>query len=104
MENFADLYTDYPITSTSYTTATGMASMLSIKHDRITRALSTGDYDSKFLWNRAKVYVQEVTQSRETVFLTFDDSIRRSATPMRANWTAGTGTMYSTGRSKGSIS
>ncbi len=76
MENFVDLYTDYLITSSSYTTATGMASLLSIKHDRITRALATGDYDSKFLWKRAKVYVQEVTQFKETVFLSFDDSIQ----------------------------
>ena len=76
MENFADLYTDYLITSTSYTTATGMASLLSIKHDGITRELSTGDYDSKFLWKRAKVYIEELTRSGETVFLSFDDSIQ----------------------------
>lgn len=76
MENFADLYTDYLITSTSYTTATGMASLLSIKHDRITRALSTGDYDGRFLWKRAKVYIEELTRSGETVFLSFDDSIQ----------------------------
>ena len=49
MENFVYLYTDYLISSSTYTTATGMASLLSIKHDKITRALSTGVYDSKFL-------------------------------------------------------
>lgn len=76
MENFVDLYTDYLISSSSYTTATGMASLLSIKHDKITRALSTGNYDSKFLWKKAKSYVEELTQSKEIITLNFDDSIQ----------------------------
>jgi hypothetical protein len=75
MEIFVDLYTDYLITSSSYTTATGMASLLSIKHDKITRELSKGVYDSKFLWKSAKPYIQELTQSKETIVLSFDDSI-----------------------------
>tara|TARA_R110000868_G_C10805109_1_gene757414 strand:+ start:78 stop:1136 length:1059 start_codon:yes stop_codon:yes gene_type:complete len=75
MENFADLYSDYLISSSSYTTSTGMASLLSIKHDKITRELSKGNYDSKFLWKQSKVYVQEMTQSKDTVTLSFDDSI-----------------------------
>jgi hypothetical protein len=75
MKNFADLYGDYLISSTSYTTSTGMADLLSIKHDKITRELSKGDYDSKFLWKQAKVYVQEMTQSKDTITLSFDDSI-----------------------------
>ena len=74
MTNFADLYTDYLISSSSYTT--GMASLLSIKHDKITRALSTGVYDSKFLWKKAKPYIEELTQSKETIILSFDDSIQ----------------------------
>lgn len=76
MENFVDLYTDYLITSSSYTTATGMASLLSIKHDKITQELSKGNYDSKFLWKKAKPYVEELTQSKETIVLSFDDSIQ----------------------------
>jgi hypothetical protein len=76
MDNFVDLYTDYLISSSSYTTATGMASLLSIKHDKITRALGTGVYDSKFLWKKAKPYVEELTQSKETIILSFDDSIQ----------------------------
>jgi len=76
MENFSDLYSDYLISSSSYTTATGMASLLSIKHDKITRELATGSYDSKFLWKKAKVYVQEMTQSKDTIVLSFDDSIQ----------------------------
>jgi hypothetical protein len=75
MENFADLYSDYLICSTSYTTATGMSSLLNIKHDKITQALSKRDYDSKFLWQRVKPYIQELTQSKETITLSFDDSI-----------------------------
>jgi len=75
VENFEDLYTDYLITSTSYTTATGMASLLSVSHDKITRCLSQGVYDSKYLWEYVKPYVQELTQSEETIVLSFDDSI-----------------------------
>lgn len=75
MENFADLYSDYLICSTSYTTATGMSSLLNIKHDKITQELSRRDYDSKFLWQRVKPYVQELTQSKDTITLSFDDSI-----------------------------
>ena len=75
MENFADLYCDYLICSNSYTTATGMASLLDIKHDKVTRALTQGDFDSKYLWKQAKVYVKELTQSKEIITLSFDDSI-----------------------------
>jgi len=75
MENFVDLYSDYLICSTSYTTATGMSSLLNIKHDKITRELSKNDYDSKFLWQRVKPYIQELTQSKDIITLSFDDSI-----------------------------
>lgn len=75
VENFVDLYTDYLICSSSYTTATGMASLLSIKHDKITRHLSKGLFDSKFLWSYSKPYIEELTQSKEMVVLSFDDSI-----------------------------
>jgi hypothetical protein len=75
MENFADLYSDYLIYSTSYTTATGMSRLLNIKHDKVTQELSKRDYDSKFLWLRVKPYIQELTQSKDTITLSFDDSI-----------------------------
>jgi hypothetical protein len=75
VENFTDLYTDYLISSVSDTTATGLASLLAVKHDKITRCLSKGVYDSKFLWKTVKPYVREITQSKEPVFLSFDDSI-----------------------------
>lgn len=76
MENFADLYRDYLISSSSYVTSTGMANLLSIKHDKITRELSKGNYDSEFLWKRAKGYIKELTQSKELISLSFDDSIQ----------------------------
>ena len=76
MENFEDLYTDYLISSTSYRTATGMVSLLLIKHNKITQELSKGIYDSKFLWKKVKPYIQELTQSKDTIVLSFDDSIQ----------------------------
>jgi hypothetical protein len=75
MGNFADLYSDYLISSSSYTISTGMASFLCIKHDKITIALSQGTYDSVFLLKQSKVYVRELTQSKELITLSFDDSI-----------------------------
>ena len=75
MENFVDLYTDYLICSSSYTTATGMASLLSIKDDKITQHLSKSLFDSKFLWSYSKPYIKELTQSKEMMVLSFDDSI-----------------------------
>jgi len=75
VENFVDLYTDYLISSVSYTTATGLASLLDIKHDKITQQLSKGVYDSKYLWQYTKPYIREVTHSEEMIVLSFDDSI-----------------------------
>ena len=75
MDNFADIYTDYLICSTSLTTATGMASLLDIKHDKITRSLRKGVYDSKYLWLQVKPMVQELTTSKAEIVLCFDDSI-----------------------------
>ncbi len=48
MKNFADLYSDYLIYSTSYATATGMAPLLNIMHDKVTQELTKREYDSKF--------------------------------------------------------
>lgn len=75
MENFIDLYTDYLISSTSYVTATGMGELLSISHDKITRELSNGNYDSKRLWQKVKPYIQELSRSDVPIILSFDDSI-----------------------------
>lgn len=53
MENLTDLYTDYLISSPGgLTTAVGISKMLNgtLSHDKITRFLSKGEYDSKYLW------------------------------------------------------
>ena len=77
MENFTDLYTDYLISSTSMTTATGLSSLLkgSISHDKITRYLSKGNYDSRHLWEKVKPMVEEICSSDDLVVICFDDSI-----------------------------
>lgn len=70
-----DFYTDYLITSTSQTTATGLSKLLpdEISHDKITRFLSSEDYTSKQLWHLVKPIIREV--SMEEGILVFDDSI-----------------------------
>lgn len=77
MENFVDLYTDYLISSTSLTTATGLSRLLegNISHDRIARSLAKGDYGSKYLWQAVKPMVEEICSSDDLVILSFDDSI-----------------------------
>jgi hypothetical protein len=52
-----------------------MAKLLSLSHDKITRELSKGSYDSKYLWKKVKPYIQELTISDSVVVLSFDDSI-----------------------------
>ena len=70
-----DFYTDYLITSTNQTTATGLSKLLpdTISHDKITRFLSSEDYTSKQLWKLVKPIIREV--SIEEGILVFDDSI-----------------------------
>lgn len=78
MENITDLYTDYLISSPGgQATAVGMSKMLDgkLSHDRITRFLSKWNYDSKYLWQQVKPMVQELTNSKEEIVLSFDDSI-----------------------------
>ncbi len=77
MENFADLYTDYLLSSTGLTTATGFSRMLegAMSHDKITRQLTTGKFDSKYLWKVVKPMVQEICSSAEPVIVGVDDSI-----------------------------
>ena len=53
-----------------------MASLLGLKHDQVTRELLKRTYDSTSLWKQAKVYVQEMTESKDTIVLSFDDSIQ----------------------------
>lgn len=71
-----DLYTDYLITSFSYTTATGLSDLVdnAVSHDKITRFLSQQDFTSKELWQVMKKTVREV-ESDEGVLI-FDDTVQ----------------------------
>ena len=71
-----DLYTDYLITSFSYTTATGLSTILdgAVSHDQVTRFLSQQDLTSKELWKVIKQTAREI-ESDEGVLI-FDDTIQ----------------------------
>ena len=77
--NILELYTDYLMTSTSYTTATGLSNLLDneIKHDKITRFLSSDDFCSKDLWMLVKPTVREIESDKGV--LIFDDTIQEKA-------------------------
>lgn len=70
-----DLYSDYLISSFSYTTATGMSSMLSgsITHDQVTRFLSSADFSSRDLWRLVKPTIREIKCPDGC--LVFDDTV-----------------------------
>jgi hypothetical protein len=70
-----ELYSDYLISSFSYTSATGLSNLLDclISHDKITRFLSKEQFTSKDLWQLAKSFVREIEYPDEV--LIFDDSI-----------------------------
>jgi hypothetical protein len=60
-----DLYTDYLITSFSYTTATGLSCLVdnAISHDPVTRFLSQQDFTSKELGKVIKIILWYLTFS-----------------------------------------
>ncbi|MCA1617660.1 MAG: transposase [Acidobacteria bacterium] len=70
-----DLYTDYLISSFSYTTATGLSQLLdhALSHDQITRFLSQRPRTSADLWQIVKPVVRHV--ERDEGVLIVDDSI-----------------------------
>ena len=70
-----DLYSDYLISSFSYTTATGLSNLLDqqISHDRITRFLSARDYTSKDLWVLVKPTIRVIETDDGQLIL--DDTI-----------------------------
>jgi hypothetical protein len=70
-----DLYTDYLISSTQSTTATGLSRLLegSISHDQVTRFLSGKEFSSMDLWHVVKPLVREI-EGRDGVLIV-DDSI-----------------------------
>lgn len=70
-----ETYTDYLMSSFSYTTATGL-SVLSegkISHDKVTRFLSSEDFTTSNLWELVKPTVREI-QSAEGLII-IDDTI-----------------------------
>jgi len=70
-----ETYTDYLISSFSYTTATGLSIMVEgeISHDKVTRFLSSEDFTSSELWKIIKPKVREI-ESEEGVIIV-DDTI-----------------------------
>lgn len=62
MDMSLDLYADYLICSTSYTTATGLSKMTdnAISHDKVTRFLSSKDFTSADLWLKAKPFYNSI--------------------------------------------
>jgi hypothetical protein len=70
-----DLYSDYLLSSFSYTTATGLSKAVDgeVSHDKITRFLSAEDFTSKDLWKLVKPTVRGI-ESDEGVLI-FDDTI-----------------------------
>ena len=68
-----DLYTDYLITSFSYTTASGLVDN-AINHDQVTRFLSQQDFTSKELGKVIKKTVREI-ETGEGVLI-FDDTLQ----------------------------
>ena len=71
-----ELYTDYLLSSFGQTTATGLSSMLDgeISHDKVTRFLSSDDFDSVALWKRVKKTVRGI-ESDEGVLIV-DDTVQ----------------------------
>lgn len=72
---YLDLYTDYLAVTFGYATATGLSNLLDgrISHDKFTRFLSDGEWNSKDLWKQVKSVVREVES--EAGVLIFDDTI-----------------------------
>jgi hypothetical protein len=75
MEHLLDLYTDYLLSSTGRTTATGLSRLLEgdLSHDKISRLLAGHDFMSKDLWRHVKPSVR--SHETEDACLIFDDTI-----------------------------
>lgn len=74
-QHMLDLYSDYLITSFSYTTATDLSRVLDqgVSHDKVTRFLSERSYTSKDLWHLVKPAVREV-EAHDGIVI-FDDTV-----------------------------
>ena len=79
-----DLYTDYLLSSTGPTTATGLSRLLdgALSHDHITRWLSQGTYGPAEVWRQAKPLIRQAEARRpaeEFAVLIVDDSVLEKA-------------------------
>ena len=75
-----DMHTDYLLSSTDPTTATGLSRLLdgALSHDHITRWLSQGTYSSADIWRQAKPLIRQAEARRPTedfAVLIVDDSV-----------------------------
>ena len=61
-EELVELYTDYLIVVNGQATATGLSAILDnkISHDRFTRMLASGKFNSKYLWKRVKKTARQI--------------------------------------------
>ena len=75
MSEINDIYVDYLVTQNSYATSTGCSELLdnNVKHDAFTRMLSSGNYDSKFIWSSNKSVVRKA--ENDDGFLIIDNTI-----------------------------
>src|SRR5271169_3977507 len=77
-KNMLDIYTDFLICSTSYTTATALsrATGNAISHDSVTRFLSAEDFAPSDLWQFAKPLTRSIQNEKDIDgVLIIDDSI-----------------------------
>ncbi|MFI5140383.1 MAG: transposase [Sphingobacteriales bacterium] len=75
VNNLMELYTDYLIACPGQITATGLSNMLDndLSHDMITRLLSSGEINSKTLWQYVKPMCEEISDPEGVLIL--DDSV-----------------------------
>jgi len=75
MDMTLNLYIDYLICSTSYTTATGLSRLTdkAISHDKVTKFLSSKNYTSADLWKIAKPIYESIKLDNSVLII--DDSI-----------------------------
>ncbi len=79
-----DLYTDYLLSSTGPTTATGLSRRLdgALSHDHITRWLGSAQWGSAALWRQAKPLIRQAEAqpgAEEFAVLLVDDSVLEKA-------------------------
>ncbi len=70
-----EVYSDYLLSSFSYTTATGLSALTggALSHDKITRFLSSDDFGPKQLWQLVKPHVRRF--ERDDGVLIIDDTV-----------------------------